>query len=293
MIGNRERPTGTQRNGVLCEGAGTSRGRQLQRQRQFQGFRGVATGAAQQGRLSFDQLHHRVIQGPGDRAVVDQKGIGDAGEPFERLGGIGAERFAAAVAAGAHQGPPEAAGQQPVQRRSGQQHPELGTAWCDSGEGIGPAIPWREARRVGSAPVGQAPLGTRPMALGAACIATTRLGGIPLNRRPGRGSLSPGPAGQQHDRRGRRAKQRQGLRCQMHVGRDPGRIAYQQRQGLGRPPFAPPQPRHRRPVGGIHQQLKAAHPLQRQNLPALQQRRGRVDQGSVVGRSGQTRRMGC
>ena len=35
------------------------------------------------------------------------------------------------------------------------------------------------------------------------------------------------------------------------------------------------QPGHRRPVAGIHQQLEAPHPLQRQNLTRRQQRQGR------------------
>jgi hypothetical protein len=46
---------------------------------------------------------------------MEKQGIGDSRQPLQRLGWIGAERFTAAIAAGADQGSPETAGQQPVQ----------------------------------------------------------------------------------------------------------------------------------------------------------------------------------
>ena len=94
----------------------------------------------------------------------------------------------------------------------------------------------------------------------------------------------PATARQQHDRCGRRLEEIPGRWVQLHVGGQPGRIGHQQGEGPGRPPLAPPQPGHRRPVAGIHQQLEATHPLQRQDPARSQQRRRIRHQPGAAGR---------
>jgi hypothetical protein len=50
-------------------------------------------------------LEERIIQGAGDGQIVHEEAIGEASQPLDSLLGCGAEGFAAAVAAGGHQGP--------------------------------------------------------------------------------------------------------------------------------------------------------------------------------------------
>ena len=84
--------------------------------RQGQGLGGIAPGPAQQQRPPLHHLQQRVIQGPGDRPVMHQIGIGDTGEPMARLERIDAEGFTAAIAAGGHQRPAQTLDQQVMQR---------------------------------------------------------------------------------------------------------------------------------------------------------------------------------
>ena len=121
-------------------------------------LRHKAPGAPQQGRSPIDQLQQGIIEGAGDRQVVHQEGIGEAGQPLQRLRRGDAERLAAPVAAGGHQGAAHRLRQQLVQTRGRQHHAQGGAAGGDRFPGavaVGEAAPQQHDRRGG---VAQGPL---------------------------------------------------------------------------------------------------------------------------------------
>jgi hypothetical protein len=122
-----------ERAGVLQVGAGGQHRRHLERQGQRQ--RRVPPGAADRQLCPGDVPAHRIVARHPDAAVVAQPGVGQRGEPGQRIGVVGDDRLAGQIAGGHHQhvrtgwvaGQPE---QQHVQSRVGQHHTQVGIVRC-------------------------------------------------------------------------------------------------------------------------------------------------------------------
>lgn len=123
-----------QAEGVLQVTADGERG--ADRQREGDRQRSVPARTADRELLAVADPHHRVVARDVDRAVVGQPGVGERGEPDQRLGVVGDDRLAREVAAGQHQQPGAGrvagqAEQQVVQRRVGQHHAQVRAARRD------------------------------------------------------------------------------------------------------------------------------------------------------------------
>ena len=104
----------------------------------------VAAGAAQDDRAEGAGATHRIVHAPRDGPLPDQEGVGDAGEPLERVLVFVSDRLAGAVGAGHHQHFRSARGkQQMMQRRVGQHHAEFVVVRRDSRR----VRPWPEPER--------------------------------------------------------------------------------------------------------------------------------------------------
>ena len=73
-------------------------------------------------------LDDRVVDVSDDRAIVDEKQIGDATQPVERLALVDADRLVGEIAARRHDGPADVPHQQMMERRVGQHHAEVRVA---------------------------------------------------------------------------------------------------------------------------------------------------------------------
>ena len=80
------------------------------------GKRRVAAGAAQNHFAIQHHAHNRVVHVADDGAVVNEKHIGNAAQPLQRLEFVRADRFVAQVAAGGDDGETEFGHQQMMQR---------------------------------------------------------------------------------------------------------------------------------------------------------------------------------
>jgi len=103
-----------------------------------------------------------------------------------------------------------------------------------------------------------------------------RIGAVGLHRR-----RDPSPF-EQHDRRRRAAELATLLGIAVHLIAKPIDAIHQQGERLVGPMLAQAQPQDGRSVAGLHEQLKTAHPLQRQDLP-LPQNRDRCSQRLLLG----------
>jgi hypothetical protein len=97
-----------------------------QRPAQEDGQRREAASPTEDAGLPPHPDHHAVVGVAGDGAVVDQKSVGDAGQPLEGLPLVGADGLVGQVAAGGHHGEVQLPQQQMVQRRVGEHHPQVG-----------------------------------------------------------------------------------------------------------------------------------------------------------------------
>ena len=105
----------------------------LQLKRQGDRAGGEAAGEAEHQRPVAEQLHHRVVAGVDDPAVVGEYAVDDAGE-FQLKLGIGPDdRFVAEIGAGGDQRKPDAFEDAAVQRRIRQKNAETVDARCHGG----------------------------------------------------------------------------------------------------------------------------------------------------------------
>ena len=113
---------------------------------------GIAACAPQELGCILDQTEHAVVGMAGDRAVVEQKTVGDCAQPFEGLPLVGADRLVGQVAAGGDQRAVYLFQQQMVQRGRRQHQPQLRGAGCHlrGQEGLRSAGQQHDRCRVGS-----------------------------------------------------------------------------------------------------------------------------------------------
>ena len=130
-------------NGVLHQAAQREHRRPIIGERD--GHRHIAAGAPNEGRPG---TQHRIVTTNHDVAVVQQVGISNAGQPFERLGIGDDQRFAVRIGAGHDQQqiarlvdpggtvrpPGRFMPEQQVQRGAGQHRPEPGQTGRDAGQ---------------------------------------------------------------------------------------------------------------------------------------------------------------
>ncbi len=90
--------------------------------------RGQAARPAQDLRAAVDHGRHAVVHVTSDRAVVDEKALGDRAEPLDGLSFVGADGLLRQVAARGDEWEIDAAQQQVMQRRVGQHHAQIGVA---------------------------------------------------------------------------------------------------------------------------------------------------------------------
>jgi hypothetical protein len=87
---------------------------------------GIAAGPAQDLHLTRHHLGHRVVDGPSDRAVVDQEEVGDVPQAQQGLPLLQAERFFGDIPAGRHHREAQILQEQVMQRGRGQHDSQPG-----------------------------------------------------------------------------------------------------------------------------------------------------------------------
>ncbi len=125
-----------QRDGVLLVAAHRQNGAPL-RIGDSDRLRDVSACAAQHQQFVRRYTDDRVVHVTGDRAVVDQKQIGDPVKAGQRVMLVGADRLAGQIAAGGDHRKAEIAEQQVMQRRVGQHRAEIWITRCDVGRDVG------------------------------------------------------------------------------------------------------------------------------------------------------------
>ena len=116
-------------NRVLEMRADGEHGRQLARD--AHGERRIASSTAEHALAAAGDAHHRVIDGPGDGAVVSDEEVGHIAEAVKGFAVVDANGVAAQVAAGGDDGMREGAEQQVMERRVRQHDAVEGGCFAD------------------------------------------------------------------------------------------------------------------------------------------------------------------
>ncbi len=152
MVADPGPPPARQAEGALELGAAGQEG-PLGREREVDRVRHPPPRAADHdGRARRGRPHHRVVRARGDRAVVEQDEVGDAGQALQRVLVAVGDRLVRDVAAGHHQRPARVAQQQVVERRVGQHHAEVRRGRRHRGRHRRPRPPRRHDDRPVAAP---------------------------------------------------------------------------------------------------------------------------------------------
>ena len=185
---------------------------------------GVAPGSADHIGMAPVEVHDRIVRADPDQAVVAEDAVAEAGQLFERVRIIPADRRPRYVSAGhdqavRHLQPVVVVKEQKLQGRVGEHDPDLGVSRRD--------------------------------------------------RRSQKGAGTVVSAVQQEDGLLVAGQDLLLLFIEEAFPADCLHIPHHDREGLGRPVLAGPEPFHRRLIGGVAAQVEAADPLDRDD-PALQ-----------------------